>query len=327
MKKSIVSLFGFLFVIVFGACKVSGKTSEIPVTVRSTETAFISPTSTAPFVPTVDPLTPSAIAQFFQTLEAKTSTPEPTATENYRDCSGNMFFMSRGRWGLCHALRDPITIISQSNQKWQFFYKEYYGTPVPNLCTRLLHLTDDEKFLYFSLDAECEMIEPGFIASIGMFRMDLSDGKVSEILKASYDFDTDAGYYYSTSVSPTGRRLAYIFNKDQPLKLSLLDLKTGEINSFPLDIKYTFGGQYRWSEDGTKLVFMLESVANYDHFISITYFDILKEDSMVTFIADKEYRWIISEIEVTNTGVKISMVKEESLFYDPATGILSSISK
>ena len=168
------------------------------------------------------------------------------------------------------------------------------------------------------------MIEPGFVASIGIFRMDLSNGSVSEILKASYDFDADAGYYYSTSISPTGRRMAYIFNKDQPIKLNLLDLKTGEINSFPLDNKYTFGGKYRWSEDGTELVFMLESAVNYDHFISITYLDILKEDSMVTFIADKEYHWIISEIEVTNIGVKVSMVDEESLFYDPATGILSS---
>jgi hypothetical protein len=327
MKKSIVSLFGLLFVIIFGACNFSSKTSEVPVTIQPTETVFISPTSTAPFVPTVDPLTPSAIAQFFQTLEAKTSTPEPTSTANYKDCSGNMFFMSRGSWGLCHGLRDPITIISQSNQKWQFSYKEYYGRQVPNPCTRLLHLTDDEKFLYFSLDAECELIEPGFISSIGVFRMNLSDGEVSEILKASYDFDSYTGTYYTASISPTGRRLTYITDQDRPLKLNLLDLKTGENHSFSIEGKYTYGGAYTWSEDGTKLVFMLESKTDNDHFISMVYVDILKDNSMVTFINDKEYRWVISQIEITDAGVKISMVDEEPLFYDPTTGILSPINK
>ena len=327
MKKTIVSLLEFLFVILFGACNASSETSEVLVTAQPTESAFNSSTSTALLVPTVDPLTPSAVAQFFQTLEANTSTPEPTSTANYRDCSGNMFFMSRGSWGLCHGLRDPITIISQSNQKWQFSYKEYYGRQVPNPCTRLLYLADDEKFLYFSLDAECEMIEPGFISSIGVFRMDLSDGEVSEILKASYDFDSYTGYYYSASISPTGRRLAYIFNKNQPLKLNLLDLKTGEANSLLLDKKYVFGGRYQWSDDGTKLVFMLENIANNEHFISMTYLDISKDNSMITFIHDKEFRWIISQIDVTDAGVKISMVDEQPLFYDPNAGILSPKNK
>lgn len=327
MKKPAVMIFGFLAVFAFGACNTSNANTEVPITTQSTEMAFITPIAIKPFVPTVDPLTPSAIAQFFHTLEAKkTSTPEPTSTANYRDCSGNLFFMSLGKWGLCHGLRDPITIISQSNQVWQFSYKEHYRRKVPNPCTRLLYLTDDENFLYFSLDAECELIEPGFISSIGVFRMNLSNGEVSEILKASYDFDSYTGYYYTASISPTGKRLAYIFN-NQPLILNLLDLNTGETNSITLDNKYTFGGQYQWSEDGTKIVFMLESTANSDRYISMAYLDILKDNSMVIFITDKEYRWIMSTIDVTDTGIQISMIDEKPLFYDITTGILSTINK
>lgn len=133
-----------------------------------------------------------------------------------------MFFIHLGNWALCQGLRDPITIISQSNQVWQFSYKKYYGRNVPNPCTRLQYLTNDETFIYFSLDAECELYEPSFISSNHVFRMDLSNGEVSEILKASYDFNSCTGNYYTVSISPTGRRLAYIADQNQPLKLNII---------------------------------------------------------------------------------------------------------
>ena len=325
MKKSIVSLFGFLIVIVFGACNASSEVSEVSITAQPTETTFISPTVTAPFVPTVDPLTPSAIAQFFQTLEANTSTPEPTSTTNYRDCSGNMFFMSRGRWGLCHGLRDPITIISQSNQKWQFSYKEYYGRQVPNPCTRLLSLTDDEKFLYFSLDAECELSEPGFVFSISVFRLNLTNGDVNEILKAFYNFESREGNYYSVSISPTGRRIAYAYPQKSPLMLNVLDLQTGENQSYNLEEKYRYGGRFKWSEDGTKLVFLLERETNNEYFISMVFLDLVKDNSMVTFIYDRDPSWISSKLEVMDNGIKVFPIGETPLFYDIETGILSPI--
>ncbi|MEP7136937.1 MAG: hypothetical protein ABI904_18580 [Chloroflexota bacterium] len=328
MKKSSKLLFSFLILIAFGACNVSNVTPEAPTSVGLTDTEFATPTSTAPFIPTVDPLTPTAIVQFFHTLEAqKSPTPEASPTPNYRDCSGNMFFMHLGNWGLCQGLRDPITIISQSNQAWQFSYKKYYGRDVPNPCTRLQYLTNDETFIYFSLDAECELYEPGFISSISVFRMDLSNGDVSEILKASYDFDSYTGNYYTISTSPTGRRLAYIADQTRPLNLNILDLKSGETRSYTLDEKYTDGGAYTWSEDGTKLAFMLESNTNNDRFISIIYLDTLKDNSMVTFINDNEFSWISSRIEITDRGVKVTPIDGESLFYDITTGVLSPANK
>jgi hypothetical protein len=322
MKKSSGLIFGLLVVFAFEACTTSNVTTKVSTTIPTTETAFLASTLTRLPVPTVDPLTPSAIAGFFQTLEAPTSTPGQTSTANYRDCSGNMFFMSKGSWGLCHGLRDPITIINQSNQKWEFSYKEYYGRNVPNPCTRLRYLSNDENYLYFSLDAECELIEPGFVLTISLFRMNLSNGDVKEILKADYDFDSYDGNQYTISISPTGRRLAYIADQSHPLKLNLLDLNTGELKSFPLEERYILGGAYAWSEDGTKLVFTLASEKDNEHFISMVFLDTLKEDSMVTFIKDKEFRWVSSQIEVTNNGIKIDPYFDEPLFYNIETGIL-----
>lgn len=327
MKKSIKLLFPFLFLIALASCNASNATSEVPAVVQPTDTTLISPTSTAPFVPTVDPLTPSAIAQFFHTLEAKTITPEATAIPNYEECSQWELFTVDKNWALCDPRTDPIMLMNKSNQFWEFSYKGHYGKEILHLCTRLLYSTDDGNYLYFSLDADCIMADAGFVSSISVFRMNLTNGDVSEILKASYDFDSYTGNYYTVSISPTGRRLAYISDQVQPLKLNILDLKTGEIRTYALKKKYTYGGAYTWSEDGTKLVFMLESKTENDHFISMVFLDLLKEDPMVTFIKDEEYIWIISKIEITDGGVKVTPIDDESLFYDFATGILSPVNK
>ncbi len=157
--------------------------------------------------------------------------------------------------------------------------------------------------------------------------MDLSNGHVTEILQADYDFASYNGSYYTASVSPTGRRLAYLFNKEKPLELHVLDLQTGQDTSYSLDNKYTLGGQYHWSEDVTKLAFMLESTANYDYFISMVYVDLLQENSMVTFLDGKEYNWITSDLKVNDSGVEISTMDGDSFFYDANTGVLSTITK
>jgi hypothetical protein len=119
--------------------------------------------------------------------------------------------------------------------------------------------------------------------------------------------------------------MAYILHKDPPLLLNILDLQTGENHSFHLDEKYTDGGYYSWSDDGTRLAFMLLSEANYEYFVSMAFLDLLKEDSIVTFIRDKEYSWITAKIEIVNDGVKITPQDGDALFYDVKTGVLSSM--
>jgi len=323
MKKIFAVWLGLLIELVLGACNASSVTQDVPQTVQPTDTVFVSPTSTVFFIPTVDPLTPTAIAKFFHTLEATTVTPEATFTPSYEDCSSRWASGVRGNWALCSGFENPITVVNVSGKTWMFSYSSYYGRDVKNLCTRLYHLTSDEKFLYFSLDTECELIEPGFVSSISLFRMDLSSGEVIEILKSSYDFDSYTGSVYTASISPTGRRLAYIYHQKPLLELKVLDFQTGEARSIPLEEKYESGGMFSWSEDGTKLAFMLESERDNEHFISMIFLDLFEDDSIVTFIKDKEFSWISSRLEVTNSGVKVIPYFDMPLFYDVETGVLS----
>ena len=188
-------------------------------------------------------------------------------------------------------------------------------------------MTKDEVYLYFSLDPDCELIEPGFVLSISMFRMNLLDGEVIETLQTVYDFEFNDGKYYSISISPTGRRLAYLYPQKSPLTLTILDLQTNENHSYSLDEKYMSGGGFAWSEDGTKLAFMLESEKDFDHFISMVFVDLLRDNLMVTFIKDKEYLWISSKLEILDNEIKITPRGEDPLFYDIETGILSSINQ
>ena len=102
-------------------------------------------------------------------------------------------------------------------------------------------------------------------------------------------------------------------------------MQTGENRSYPLEENYLSGGNFAWSEDGTKLAFMLESEKNFDRFISMVFLDLMRNNSMVTFINDKEYLWISSRLEILDNEVKITPSGEDPLFYDIETGILRPI--
>ena len=115
--------------------------------------------------------------------------------------------------------------------------------------------------------------------------------------------------------------MAYIYHQSPPLTLNIIDLQTSATQSFILDEKYINGGQYTWSQDGTKLFFMLESQTNGDHFISMIFLDLSKNNSMVTFIKNKDFAWISSKIEVTDNEIKIiPLIGSEPLFYNITTG-------
>jgi len=280
-----------------------------------------------PFVPTVDPLTPTAIVQFFQTQEATVKVTKSPTPPTYDECSQWNLLTVDQNWALCDPSADPIMFINKSNQICQFSYKAHYGKKILNPCTQLLYSTYDGKYLYYSLDDECIRTEPGFVFSIGVFRINLDNGDVNEMLKASYNFEANEGNYYSESISPTGRRMAYIYPQKSPLFLNILDLQTGENRSYPLEEEYRYGGRFKWSEDGTKLVFMLERESNDEYFISMVFLDLLKNNSMVTFIRDRDPSWISSKLEVMDKGINVFPVGDTPLFYDIESGILRPINK
>jgi hypothetical protein len=323
MARLFVTLLCFFYALMLAACNASAEGIESPGVVQS-QTVIAAPSET--FVVSTRVLsTPTLAVSPTATLETVISASTPTPGPIYEECSQGRYFTVLGNWALCDPLEDPITIINASNEIRQFSYKDYYGEKIANPCTRLHSITGDGKYLYFSLDDGCILTEPGFISSISLLRMDLADGKVSETLPASYNFESSTGNTYSLSLSPTGRRLAYIHDGESPLSLNILDLQTGRNSSYQVDGNYLDGGSFTWSQDGTKLAFMLLREENYDQFISMGFVDLLQDNSLVTFIKDQSYEWIISKVEITSTGIKISPPGEDPLFYEFKSKTLSPI--
>jgi hypothetical protein len=256
--------------------------------------------------------------------------PQLTPNFYFEYCKKWGDLTSNEKWAICNKYEDPVIFINQSNQTWKFSYNSFYGQDVLNSCTELLHTTNDGTYVYFSLPLDCMMIEPWFPGIIGVFRMNLNNGKVDRILGANYDFQNHIGRTYNVSISPTGRRMAYIDDGTLPLILNIQDLNTGENRSFQLDSKYLNGGRFKWSQDGTKLALLLASKPkdeSGDYLISFAFKDLLKTDSIVTFIQDKEYFFFTANMEVYEQGVKVEVYGEPTLFYDLETGLVSSISK
>jgi hypothetical protein len=295
------------------------------------------PSKTLTRFPTINPLTPRAVAQFFATNEAKFATkqaeiltPQFTPTVYFEYCKGWGDLTSDEKWATCDKYGDPVIFINQSNQTWQFSYKSFYKQNISNPCTELLYTTNDGSYIYFSLSQDCTMTEPWFPSTIGIFRIKLTNGKTDKVLGENYDFQTYNGHTYNVSISPTGKQIAYIVNETPPLTLNILDISTGEKHSLRLDSKYLNGGLFKWSKDGTKLALLLASRPkdeNENDLISFAFLDLLKTTSLTIFIHEKEFTWINAQMEVTELGIKVEAYGESPLLYDIKTGVISTISK
>jgi hypothetical protein len=130
-----------------------------------------------------------------------------------------------------------------------------FGDMKPEWLTRIgpLHWSSDGDYLYFStgyeLDGGCGPIFGDFN---GLFRVNLVTGSVHAVLPP---LDVGDGLY-TYSISPTGRRLAYVhsFSGDNSLLAQIQDLKTGDVQSVELGSAFEEAGGFIWSPDGTKLL-------------------------------------------------------------------------
>jgi hypothetical protein len=122
--------------------------------------------------------------------------------------------------------------------------------------TDMIYWTPDNMFLYFAPRPIVDWGGTVWSTSLTLLRMDTSDGSVTQVLPGNLDIDD---YFYSLSISPTGRRLIYANNAADPLKVQILDLKTGEGTYLLFEDCYWNAAQFIWSEDGLQVSFLLDN--------------------------------------------------------------------
>jgi len=155
---------------------------------------------------------------------------------------------------------NDFTVMRRDGDPWHFSAQEQFGTEYYG-DFMLMHWTADEQYLYFALMNPMDGVGPMTANADVLFRMDLSDGKVTTTL-GDLNIDDPGRDFYVVSISPTSRRLAYsggyVYRDVRPqTKLHLVDLKTGQEKIIPMDLEYSHIGKFVWSDDGLHLVYKL----------------------------------------------------------------------
>ncbi len=182
-----------------------------------------------------------------------------------------------------------FAVINQNGTSWIFSAKEQFGFDYQGEI-RLLKWTPDEKFLYFSLITQLEWTDPQTANANALFRMNLSNGKVSPVV-GKIDVNTKSMYYIS--ISPSSRRLAYALQQTPAsIKLHILDLVNGEEKEIEIEPEYVELGGLVWSETELQLAYSVvafEKNGDDCNMLNSLKFLDLKKMEATTFIKKESY--------------------------------------
>jgi hypothetical protein len=235
------------------------------------------PQATSTLIPEI--YTPNPSYTFFPTVTATSLTPRPTYTPwstktpdpymvalgatqtNAAQFPGNcgsfegLLMSPNGNWLATNCYGDQnFRVIKRDGTKtWTITYESVFSSH-PNYPYNIGGVyprfwSTDSQFLYFEPVQCCW--DPGIILisnySRKLLRFDITTGETATILKG--------GLHY-LSLSPTGRRLVSVSELTSPIIVNIMDLKTGNEDSFILgvDENYRQAGRIVWSPDGKKLV-------------------------------------------------------------------------
>ena len=175
------------------------------------------------------------------------------------NCGESIFQISPDEnWIFCEdiGIHGPqFSLFSKLGQEIVFSYYDFSGSEMWGN-TRLQYWTTDGQFLYFSpmYNIDSADSSPDIATSynaIALLRMNLLTGDVQTILPGSWADFSDVTFYV-LSISPTGRRLAYIDHRGE---IYVRDLKNNEEQVLLLDSVYVNLGRFSWSDDGLQLSF------------------------------------------------------------------------
>lgn len=216
-----------------------------------------SPTLTMTFTPTLSPAQ-QATREFqnsiFATAQSEMAILPGCGAPIDRNYSPD------GNWVAIQCVNYGMGVYNSKDlaNAWFFSYYETFGLKYENgnhfgsLMPK--HWSVDGKYLYFAPfiggDGGCEW----YIEGQALLQLDLSTGKLSEILSPTID-----STYYNFSFSHDDKYLAYFETwKEHPV-LNLLDLVAGTKQEVPLGKKYSGAGFLIWSPDNKQALFSARS--------------------------------------------------------------------
>ena len=119
--------------------------------------------------------------------------------------------------------------------------------------------TPDDHYVYVMVHETMTGVGRFFYSGGDIWRMDLTSGAIQDLTPV-YTFES---IFFDLSVSPDGRRLAYVDQWMTPLMLDLLDLPGGKKTEIKLaDTKVgnrapVTAGELFWTPDGKKLIYKM----------------------------------------------------------------------
>jgi hypothetical protein len=208
------------------------------------------------------------------------SLPQPKSTPQIPLTQAETILLSPdGNWTAYFFSRDQTidyklsvanfddTILWNINQK-NYLSSEAWFTPY--------RWSQDSRYLYFNIYASIDGYAP-FYQGMGLQRLDVQSGQVSEILSSGYleALDTSTIYNWNLvqfSLSPSDDKLAYINRMDNGVELIIRDLATNNKSSVFFD-KYIAAGNILWSPKQDYLLFTTDPNG---------FFELVKLDSLTT---------------------------------------------
>jgi hypothetical protein len=233
-----------------------------------TQTITKIPSNTVNLHPTLKPtFTIDQTMAFLATEGAALSTQIAPFGDTCEEYYILMHMSPDGKWTFCDGYK-AINVINQQGQKWIFSYEKDFGSGISPDFTNLIHWSVNEHYLYFAPMIGLDGVYPFPYNGLALYRMDLSSGDVQTVLP-SHLKSIDLADLYTLSISPTGRRLAFIYEKSfvDPVDIVIMDLRTGEKNFIHLGTTYFEVGWFSWSRDGTEFSFTvigLKGSKNYE---------------------------------------------------------------
>jgi hypothetical protein len=182
----------------------------------------------------------------------QTSTPKskiPSSSGLLLGCSNTEFSPDKD-WVAGYCNNDETWVVGVNQPaKWTISYGDYYGSKFDSGVGDIVpyYWTSDGQHLYLTIQRGVSG-PIYFSAGWGLISLDLVNGNFVEILSPI------PHQWYSFSLSPDGKYIAYIIQPEKPLKVSIINLETNEIKTFDLQKKYDQAGDILWSPDMSKIV-------------------------------------------------------------------------